>query len=258
LDNLHSDGRPRVWSLVITIFGDSVQHRGGRIETARLNRLFARIGIESGALRTALSRLSRDGWVQGQRIGRTSSYTLTQTGLDQAGPATERIYAAPRKGKVERWCFSSQARPDTLRVAGGWLGPAHQDTTGFQISGSLGPDSAPEIWRHLDPSHASALAKTASDVQALADLTLDPLDALAARTLLIHRWRRLVLRWPEVPAELMPVDFTPRDLHAAVATTYAALSPSAEAWLDQDIEDVPSMPKPGPGLALRFCETQTP
>ncbi|NBR89524.1 MAG: phenylacetic acid degradation protein, partial [Rhodobacteraceae bacterium] len=36
IDALHAEGRLRVWSLVITVFGDSVQHRGGRISTARL------------------------------------------------------------------------------------------------------------------------------------------------------------------------------------------------------------------------------
>jgi phenylacetic acid degradation operon negative regulatory protein len=257
LDNLHSDGRPRVWSLVITIFGDSVQHRGGRIETARLNKLIARLGIESGALRTALSRLSRDGWVEGQRNGRTSSYTLTPAGLEQAGPATTRIYAAPRIGPVETWCFSTIAPPDALRIAGGWLTPHRRATDGFQICGALGSESAQAVWTNLAPSHVAALEKTASDVRSLEDLTLDPLDALAARTLLIHRWRRLVLRWPEVPAELMPDTFSPGDIHAAVAAAYAHLSPAAESWLDQAIDDTPAMPSAGPGQAKRFASLQT-
>ena len=58
---LHAESRLRVWSLVITVFGDCVQHRGGAISTARLGRLLGRIGVEPGALRTALSRLGRDG-----------------------------------------------------------------------------------------------------------------------------------------------------------------------------------------------------
>ena len=69
IETLTADGRLRVWSLVITVFGDSVEPRGGTISTARLGRLLGRIGVGSGALRTALSRLAGDGWVTAQRKG---------------------------------------------------------------------------------------------------------------------------------------------------------------------------------------------
>ena len=44
VEALHSEGRLRVWSLVITVFGDLVQHRGGQISTARLGQLLGRVG----------------------------------------------------------------------------------------------------------------------------------------------------------------------------------------------------------------------
>ena len=56
INTLRAEGRLRVWSLVITAFGDLVQHRGGAVSSARLNVLLGRIGVEPGALRTALSR----------------------------------------------------------------------------------------------------------------------------------------------------------------------------------------------------------
>ena len=74
ITSLHAEGRLRVWSLVVTVFGDAVQHRGGRIATLRLQHLLERVGVEAGALRTALSRLTSDGWVvrdrEGRKIGR--------------------------------------------------------------------------------------------------------------------------------------------------------------------------------------------
>ena len=103
IDALHSEGRLRVWSLVITVFGDLVQHRGGEVSTARLGVLMNRIGVEPGALRTALSRLSRDGWVTRERAGRTSLYRLSDRGLDRFAPATSMIYAPPRREPVAEW-----------------------------------------------------------------------------------------------------------------------------------------------------------
>ncbi len=252
IDNLHSDGRPRVWSLVITVFGDSVQLRGGRVPAVRLNRLLGRVGIESGALRTSLSRLSRDGWVEGRKSGRTSSYALTPSGTAQFGPATARIYAAPRNSPVADWTFSTQEVAGALRVAGGWLSPSKVTTSGFQITGNLSKNSADDIWNNLASDHVAALGKLADDLTTLAGLDPDPIEAAAARTLLIHRWRRLVLRHPEVPAELTPTDFAPRDIHRAVADAYARLTPMAEQWLDLAQGDMPAMPNATPALVKRF------
>ncbi|MDJ0822769.1 MAG: PaaX family transcriptional regulator C-terminal domain-containing protein [Paracoccaceae bacterium] len=252
IQTLHADGRLRVWSLVITVFGDSVLHRGGQIAAVRLSRLLGRIGVENGAMRTALSRLARDGWVVGTRDGRTSRYGLTPQGLAQFGPATARIYAAPRAGPVQRWTFHTDPNIVGLAVAGGWLNPGQPGVEGFSVVGRLGPDSRAEVWQGIDPEHKTALTRLASDLTALASDNMDTLTALAARTLLIHRWRRLVLRWPEVPVELMPEGFHPADLHRAVADTYARLSPTAEAWLDADMRDMPAMPPADAGFANRF------
>ena len=91
---LHSEGRLRAWSLLITVFGDMVQHRGGEIGTLRLGQLLGRVGVEGGTVRTALSRLTRDGWER-ERAGRSSRYRLSAQGIDHFAPATTRIYAAP-------------------------------------------------------------------------------------------------------------------------------------------------------------------
>lgn len=245
IDTLHADGRPRVWSLVITVFGDSVQHRGGHVPTVRLSRLLGRIGIETGALRTALSRLARDGWVDGTRHGRSSSYTLTQDGQSRFGPATQRIYAAPRSGPVAEWVFLTEPVPGALRLAGGSLcpAPATEAVCGLRLTGRLDPGAGDPVWQALEPGHRTAIERLAGDLRHLEPLCLAPLDAAAARTLLIHRWRRLVLRWPDLPMELTPETLEPRDLHRAVARAYHRLTPAAEAWLDAPDGDTPAMPR---------------
>jgi len=255
--SLHADGRPRVWSLVITVFGDVVQVRGGRIATGRLRRLLGRVGIETGALRTALSRLASDGWVESHRDGRLSSYALTASGEAEFGPATARIYAPPRLGPVKSWRFGSGPAEGRLAIAGGWLAPADQaaPTEGFGIEGALTEGAAAAVWDALPASHQSALMRLQGDLDALRRPPLPPLDAAVARILLIHRWRRLVLRWPEVPAEVMPEG---QSLHDQVAATYARLLPAAEAWFDTASDGLAAMPASAAALSDRFKLQQNP
>jgi phenylacetic acid degradation operon negative regulatory protein len=243
IDALHAEGRLRVWSLVITVFGDSVQHRGGRISTARLQRLLGRVGVEAGAIRTALSRLGRDGWVESERTGRMSEYRLSQQGLMRFTEATGRIYAPPQSAPINEWSLSlDDGGPLGFAVGGLQLRPSKSGPSGaaFRIEGrisSLSPDLKASL---LTPAHRATLDKLFADISALHHLDLAPLDACAARTLLIHRWRRIVLKHPELPAELLPEEYRQTPRHA-VALAYSQISPSAEAWLDRDEPDMPAM-----------------
>lgn len=252
---LHSEGRLRVWSMIITVFGDLVQHRGGEISTARLGRLLGRVGVEQGALRTALSRLGRDGWVHSERSGRTSLYRLSAKGLNQFAPATTRIYAAPRATPVAQWAIALQLGPSGKPEAR--LSPADEviGVTDCLVSGTL--DQVSDAYRAaiLNPAHRAALVGMAADLQAMVAPLPTALDAAAARMLLVHRWRRLVLRFPDIPADLMPQDTPLRDPRRAVADIYARLVPAAEAWLEAESLGLPAMPPAITNAANRFTET---
>lgn len=260
ITTLHGEGRLRVWSMVITVFGDLVQHRGGEISTARLGRILGRVGVEQGALRTALSRLARDGWVQSERSGRTSIYRLSARGLDRFAPATTRIYAPPRDAPVDRWAIALRLGPSGRQEA--VLSPADEAKDGADclVTGTL--DAISDAYRAalLDPGHRAALAALAVDLKALADPMPTPLDAAAARMLLIHRWRRIVLRFPEIPSALMPADAPLADPRQSVAVAYARLTPAAEAWLDGEttgestgeFKGLPPMPTPIQPATQRF------
>lgn len=235
---LHSEDRLRVWSLVITAFGDLVQHRGGEISTARLGQLLGRVGVEPGTLRTALSRLGRDGWVKSERKGRTSHYRLSGQGLARFAPATTRIYAPPRTGPVSNWTMRL-----TLTTSGASrvrLCPADEagkaDEAGEAgdccVVGDLTNISPAYRASLMSAQHRAALAALATDLNALEQDINGALDSAAARLLLIHRWRRIVLRFPEIPAELMPTDSPLLDPRGRVADVYKRISPATETWLD--------------------------
>lgn len=255
IDALHAEGRLRVWSLVITVFGDLVQHRGGVISTARLGAVLSRIGIEPGTLRTALSRLGRDGWVESERVGRTSFYRLSPQGLERFAPATSLIYAAPLRAPVGRWSLFATLEggaPDIRLVPEGHV-PKGADVV---VTGTLDHLSRAYRDRFLGDEMRDAIAALAGDIAVLQQAQLaDPLQGAAARVLLIHRWRRLVLRHPEPVPDLMPQDAPLPNPRQAVADTYGLLSPLAEAWLDCDDGALTAMPAASADFALRFGVT---
>ncbi len=255
IDALHGQGRLRIWSLVITVFGDAVQHRGGQISTVRLQRLLGRIGVEPGALRTALSRLGRDGWVMSERRGRVSIYRLSQTGVARFTDATWRIYAPPRLLPVADWVLALDGDARALQVGGLSLRPLGGDAPpnpALRLTGQLDLITPELRATLLSPDHRAALLALHRDLDHLPPAP-DPLDALAARTLLVHRWRRIVLRFPDVPPELLPDGMAcPR---TRMADAYARLTPLAEGWLSQDLPGMSAMPTADASLARRFAQT---
>jgi len=244
---LHNQGRLRVWSMVITVFGDLVQHRGGQISTAQLGSLLGRVGVEKGAVRTALSRLGRDGWVTSERHGRTSLYRLSEQGLTRFAPATTRIYAPPRDGSVTRWAIALKVGASARQEV--TLTPADEVTDGADclVVGELKTISDAYRASLLSEDHRAALSALGDDIAALdANRVAAPLDAAAARVLLIHRWRRIVLRFPEVPSYLMPRDAPLKDPRRSVARAYSTLSAAAEAWMGKDSDGAQGQANPLP------------
>lgn len=267
--SLNADGRLRVWSLVITVFGDSIEPRGGSVSTARLQRLLGRIGVEPGALRTALSRLSRDGWVEGTRAGRISHYRLTPSGRARFTDATSRIYAPPTPATdsdadvgAQGWTLIWQDPPDPRhpQIGGLTLRPAAdpdaaQAPAAFRMTGRITALSDTLRATLLPDPQRTALARLGADLAALtppAAAALSPLDAAAARTLLIHRWRRIVLRYPDWPTALLPPDWAELPPRAAVAGCWQALTPAAEQWWTSQSPELPALPRAEPAFFQRF------
>ena len=265
IEALHEEGRLRVWSLVVTVFGDAVAPRGGRIATSRLGALTGRIGVGEGALRTALSRLVAEGTLEREREGRASFHRLSGRAMREARAASAVIYAPP--AGPDGWTMGTGPAPlRALELPGGaWLSREAPPEGAIAVTGGLvgGAGIAPAA------AHRRALDRLARDLGALgrllsetaeatpprgdeaglpersADLPahgpeLAPLDAVAARTLLIHRWRRIALRWPDLPeASAAPgapgapgaAERSPAT-RSAVAASYRALLGASEAWLD--------------------------
>ena len=248
---LHSNGRLRVWSLIITFFGDAVALRGGRVALSTLQDAMGLLKVEAGAVRTALSRLAGEGWVERQREGRLSFYKLTDQGQAAFDEPTRRIYAGTAPDWDGKWTIAIEARDkpgedvsSSLRnlgfvAVGGktWLkagseaGRLPDDLLVVSGTGSDLPAPLLSLWK-LD-NHAAHYSRFITDWKSFdASDDLSPGDCMAARTLLIHDWRRIVLRDPGLPDALLPAGWIGHDARKLVRQTYHDLLPGSENWLD--------------------------
>ena len=249
----------RVWSVIITFFGDTIVPRGGIVAAKTVQDVLGRLGIEPGAVRTAFSRLARDGWVTREKIGRTSFYRLSADGLEPFLEAESIIYrsASEANSKVESWLFAIHNDRAYSNVL---LGQPDDETRNrltkedyFIIEGDLKnvPNWMMELY--APQSIADAMKRLMTDFAILDVDKLEGLDAVAARCLLIHEWRRLRLRIGDLPPELWPNDWPQEACCAFVSQRYERLLSASELWLDKNAVG-PSglLPSPDPKVGIRF------
>ncbi len=70
----------RTGSLAITVFGDAIVPRGGSVWLGTLLEFFEALDVDSGVVRTAMSRLAADGWLERNKVGRKQFLPVGQEG----------------------------------------------------------------------------------------------------------------------------------------------------------------------------------
>ncbi|MDO6806812.1 hypothetical protein Q4595_30420, partial [Wenyingzhuangia sp. 1_MG-2023] len=77
---------------VITIYGDAIEPHGGTVWLGSLIKLLEPIGINERLMRTTIFRLTQDGWLMSDKVGRRSYYSLTDPGRRKFKKAFRRVY----------------------------------------------------------------------------------------------------------------------------------------------------------------------
>ena len=248
---LGSPVRLKTWSLIVTVFGDAILPRGGSVAASTLGEIMEAMGVEAGAMRTAISRLAKDGWVERRRDGRTSHYRLAGQRGREFRDAGEKIYAASgQQGAGGSWALVFQGGEGdnaecsgTIPLSRNWLlADLDHCEAGFPeamvYQGSflqmpdwfqklLAPQDEADAMHHLNAVFAPVMKKLEKGWQP------EPLEALVLRCLLIHGWRRIALRLKGLPGELLPGDWPEAECRALVAQLYRNLLVPSERWLDQ-------------------------
>lgn len=281
----------RAGSLITTVFGDAIAPRGGTVWLGSLIRAMSDFGINERLVRTSVFRLVRDGWLQSRQIGRRSYYSLTEEGSERFGQATHRIYGQPTADWDGEWCLLLLSALDTatkevVRRECGWLGFGPMSAN---VLAHPSPDQADLdiTLRRLGVADTLVVlrGRTIRGEQAMRNLTrdnwnLDEIDAryvafvkrfrpvyraaagksrltdksaFLIRTLLIQEYRKVLLRDPWLPAELLPADWHGAAAYQLCRNLYRAVHEQADAWLDEVMETADGpLPPPSRSFLQRF------
>lgn len=218
LDILTALPTPRVWSMLVTIFGDLAQAPRDRIDGPLLTRLTDGMGIKPEAMRVALHRLRNEDWIASVKSGRTSSHALTSRGRRESEAATTLIYARPEELPSE-WQIAitasgdSEWRAQMLGAGFVQLVPrvfvAHAGVMPPEDAAVLEGDEAPAWFREqLVPESLTEQFRQLLGVLHRVSVAVDhhcvddPVTVAILRCLIVHHWRRLVLRHPYLPPVL--------------------------------------------------------
>lgn len=283
LQAFRQQGRLQAGSIIVTVFGDSVLPRGGRIWLGSLCRLLAPLGINERLVRTSVFRLVQDDWLEAVAVGRRADYRLTPAGRRRFNEAARQIYAAALPPWDQRWRLITvigtlePAVAERLRRALYWHGFGDMQGHCFvHPSADLGAvfdaldaeglgDSLLQLLPlvaanpHLPVSGSDAgLVRRAWNLQSLAQdyaafvQTYRPVlrqwqrsegppaamgddCAFLIRTLLIHDYRRLLLRDPQLPGVLLPTDWPGHEARTLCRQLYQRLLVPSERHLDRTI-----------------------
>lgn len=237
-------------SLISTIFGDSVLHRGGNISLASLIQLLELFGFNDRAVRTSVFRLVKNDWLCSDKIGRTSFYRITDSSRSTYLQAEQRIYNDQMKEWDHYWDLILMSSLDTenkalLKKELEWLGFANISTNLMAYPGcnriklqrllvdlnmseqvvvfkaetlQLFNNSVDTIGRMLRTNwpidelrqrylQFLDIFREIGVLLMQENEQLEPVQAFQIRSLLIHYYRRILLKDPALPLELLPTDW---------------------------------------------------
>lgn len=283
----------RAGSLIITLYGDAIVPRGGTVWLGSLMKLLEPMGISERLVRTSIFRLTKESWLQADKVGRRSYYSLTGPGLRRFEQAFKQVYNANTAQWTGNWCLVilSQLENNKRRIIKeelewmgfGCLAPnvmAHPRLERAEVLPLLQEHEAlddtivmqsepqalltsralrlqvKESWNleHLAGSYAKFISQFRPLWQELTvDNTLTPKECLMARMLLIHEYRKVLLRDPQLPDELLPGDWEGRSARQLCRNIYRLIYEGAEHWLDDNLENASGpLPSPNTKFFQRF------
>jgi phenylacetic acid degradation operon negative regulatory protein len=277
-------------SLIVTLFGDAIMPRGGAVTLGSLIELAAPFGLNERLVRTATARLAHDGWLEGRRAGKLSEYHLSKHGRERFAEATKRIYSEPDQEWSGRWTLivvppMRAAERRTIREELIWRGFGEISATVFAhpefdsralrsqrrstgllsrviaFDATLAEDDAPQRlvqlgWDLKDlgfryQRFVKCFGRVRTELER--NREAEPRKCFLVRTLLIHEYRRLHLRDPLLPAQLLQVNWPGAQAAALCRDIYGRVFASSEIYLSRIAATLTGpLPALDPSVMLRF------
>jgi phenylacetic acid degradation operon negative regulatory protein len=272
MGGVNLDGRPvtRPNSFVFTLFGDMV-HRldpEGSLWIGGLIRIMSVFGLSEPAVRQAVSRMSRQGWLKAKRSGQRAYYTVTPRGRRRIEELSPRIYG-PVIEWDGRWRLLGYAigearreRRERLRKElsalgwaplspSTWISPSGSVEAARAAAQAVGTLDAIHLFlaEYRGPVSDRDLIQRCWDVEAIAGAYRDFIEryrplyerelesaglsdeaALAQRLWLVHDYRKFAYLDPGLPSELLPAHWPGTAAAALFREYYAMLEPKSQRY----------------------------
>ncbi len=240
--DLRDPGYPSARSLLLTVLGEFVRARGGRVWTGTLVDALGALGVEPKSARQALARAAAEGLMASSRHGRRVRWQLTDEGTALLGEGAERIYGFLRSPHPwdGRWLVLTVAVPESqrqlrhrLRTRLTWLGLGSPSPGLWVVPDVTKADAVAAVLDELglreraftwagpavsggDPGKLIDAAWDLADVETRYQRFVDRFaatevtsarEAFVAQVQLVQEWRRFPFLDPDLPRELLDHDW---------------------------------------------------
>lgn len=239
---------------------------------AALVRILAPLGVNAPAVRTAISRMVRQGWLTPVETRGGRGYALTARARQRLDDAAARIYRTRESGWKGAWDLlvleGTPPRSGRERVRSGlgflgyapigdgtWISPYPS----AEVETLLTSEGASAVRFEAYDGDPAALARRAWDLDALGTAyaswhtearglvenptrvvgtTASEEDELAfvVRSHLVHEWRKFLFTDPGLPVELLPAEWPGNAAARFFGEEAARLLPGASRFVDRCLD----------------------
>ena len=254
-------------SALFDVYGDHLRSRSSQAPVAALVRLLAPVGIAAPAVRTAISRMVMQGWLEPLQLAGGPGYRTTARANQRLDQTADRVY----RRNTQTWDGSWElafVQPPAVRAARNrlradltfvgyaeladnvWVSPYRRselasvlERAGASVRTARCVDFTPpptEAWdlAALHDGYTTWLgiapALLAEQLAAHAD---EEEAAFAARFHLVHEWRKFLFADPQLPDELLPKDWPGREASELFTREAARLKPAADRFVADCLDD---------------------
>ena len=259
-------------SSLFTIFGEFVHPRGDVAWVGTIIAWMRELGFSEPAVRAAVSRSMKTGWLEARRSGRRSYYALAPEVRWRVHRAVGRLYRPLDEAWDGRWRVLVYTIPEDRRAGrdrfrkelsvlgfgaltpGVWVSPNDLALEALELARAHGLESFVEVFSAERLSDASPLelVSRAWDVAALNGAFRAFLERFASEpkvrsdgeafreyVAVLHEYRKFLFTDPGLPPALQPDGFLAHEAARLFRSRRAALEPMVGAYVERTFEGYP-------------------
>jgi len=279
-------------SMIVTLFGDVVSQHGEWIWLGSIIEALDPVGFNERSVRTSVFRLVQNDWLATKKIGRKSYYCLTENGRRETQRAERRIYFPHRATWDAHWILVLNVsvpdkKVDYFKKSIHWLGfnilstglfahpsPDRRSLDEMLIENKLMSDVVvfkaksedvyskntlktliSEKWRitELEKMYQSFLGMFREFALQVDFTQLSKIECFAFRLAILHEFRRIQLKDPDLPSELLPIGWAGFEAQDLLQRVYKHLVPGSLSFINEQLFNAHGeLPSPTTNFYKRF------